>query len=225
MFFYRTIEERLDEWFSPDLRKNKRHLDYSDTFIEIEETEEQGKALVRFNLRGKKSLFIKGELTNIQFMQKSSKDNKKENKPVAEFSEDFEKNKKGSRKAADGIIFVFESNSVISLHIIELKATINSNTWRKIKYQFSNALIRALAIQGILEITINNVYSAYIKDSLSTIPNSSLEINGNPSKIPKEFTEWEKASNEVALSGTNNPFKHTKIELDKNGFGEIDLTI
>lgn len=201
MLFNRTLQERLNLWFNQTYLKDET-IQYSNYSIKIEESTKDGQALVEFHPYGKYAFFIKGENAHSGYL-------------------------KEGLAVADSIIFIIEEENeekiIASLHIIEIKKSIDFNEWKHIKFQFSGALIRALAIKGILELTVKGVYfyTAYQNSSLETRP--ALSQHQNKVMQNEDLKEW--VTDIISLKGISHKFKHTKIKLDKNGFGEINLTI
>lgn len=134
-----------------------------------------------------------------------------------------------NKKCADGIVFVKADEDIWDLHIIELKKTISLKHWKKVKEQFEGALIRALAVKGLLNINIGKVifYTAYRRDKLSEKELEQSEDTsllrhpvGEPmSKPPVE--DWQSEYYHVSWYEKG---KHLKIQLDEEGKGAYTVT-
>ena len=55
------------------------------------------------------------------------------------------------QKVADWIVIEFINQSLVNLHIIELKRTLRDSTWQKVKEKFKGALKNSFLLKGLFE--------------------------------------------------------------------------
>jgi len=125
------------------------------------------------------------------------------------------------QKVADWIVLEFLNSKEVVLHLIELKRSIKTNSWQKIKEQFKGAYEHSALLKGLFDYEIKDVicYSAYVFDKLN------LESTSNPILLKnslgndeyKSAIDWKKEK----ISMHNIDFLHVKIELNlENGIGK-----
>ena len=129
------------------------------------------------------------------------------------------------KNCADHFIFENSDRGWI-LHIIEMKKTVYTRQWRKIKNQFEGGLLHAITFARLLEIDLSldkvYLYTAYRNDKF----NDKGYSKANPVKMhsagnreeKKEKREWN--SEKVTINCiTPYCFIHKKIRLDSEGNG------
>lgn len=135
-----------------------------------------------------------------------------------------------NNKCADYVIFE-SGDDICILHIFELKRTVKKDEWEHIKQQFSGALQNALALAGVLEVSISlenvQLHTVYRNDKLNDA--------ANPAVLRKKLHDKSAGSKDSAGSDWNSRqislefpqgvlFSHHKIKLDiENGTGEYTL--
>ncbi|MGB8954577.1 MAG: hypothetical protein WCC10_04340 [Tumebacillaceae bacterium] len=131
-----------------------------------------------------------------------------------------------NRKCADGIIIELDpaDQSQARVHIIELKKSMGSRTWEKVKEQFYGASLRALAFAssvGIHRILSIHYYTGYVDDdemkkSIETTRMQS-EITGTIARKvrtainPEELKEWQLDT--VKVFEDHEGFSHLRVLL------------
>ena len=128
-----------------------------------------------------------------------------------------------NQKCADYAVFELNGSKLV-VHIFELKKTINSGNWKKIKEQFMGAYLRIGAIAGVLEESVSEVrlYSCYVDDSLTENIIAKRTALSNP-EIRKDFNSWEVPNIIFNYSAGDVTCTHTRILLDACGVGSYQL--
>jgi len=134
------------------------------------------------------------------------------------------------RKLADGIVLQVSETGAV-LHLIECKKVIKDGNWEHIKSQWSGALQTALALCGVLGLTVSEnqrvfLYSAYREDKLSPSNNTNPALlkmlTGARSSDPiPPALEWGRQN--VKILGCQ--FRHHKIQLDPAGHGHFQIEV
>lgn len=134
------------------------------------------------------------------------------------------------QKLADGIVLQYGETDV-TLHLVECKKTIREKSWASVKLQWSGALQTALALCGLLGLPAPTkehifLYSAYRDDKLSPANNVNpvllkLPVGASPSVSAPHVLEWQAA--DVNVLGKR--FKHHKIQLDEDGYGQFQIGV
>lgn len=118
-----------------------------------------------------------------------------------------------NEKCADYIMYEKKEDEWY-LHIFELKRSIGSSEWDKIKAQFAGALQNAEALAGFLGISINEVrvYSAYRNDKLNDFANP-IKLHNKIRMNSSGKTDWNDSRIKLDYP-MKQKFLHTKIKLD-----------
>lgn len=131
---------------------------------------------------------------------------------------------------ADYVMYEYRDNVWIP-HIFELKRSIGTKEWDKIKKQFAGAMQNALAIAGFLGIDADvanfRVYSVYRNDKLNDYANPAkahykIHMKCGERAKPEE-SDWNQEKLELDFIGKRE-FVHSKIRLDvENGEGRYSI--
>lgn len=136
-----------------------------------------------------------------------------------------------NKKCADYVLF--ENNEERwSIHIFELKRSVSADEWKKIKIQFAGALQNALALAGVLGISVelNNIelYTVYRNDKLNDAANPArlrCNMHKQENRQKTDYRDWNESTITIDFVG-NVAAKHHKIKLDiESGTGECELGI
>lgn len=181
------LQERLS-WLDKNL------VQASNEYITLEETRQDGRALLQCKL----------ENYCISF-------NKIENMKIPHFVD---------QKCADALVFERLPNGNWVVHVLEFKRKVTPEKWGDIKKQFSSAVRRALLFMGILGITnVNKIkcYTAYRAETLSTNPTLLKARTG----FTQNEIDW--LTDNIHLDIINQRVEHKRITLDTEGYGEVTL--
>ena len=128
-------------------------------------------------------------------------------------------------QVADGTVLEFLEDDTVNLHIVEIKRTINSDRWIKVKNQFEGGLINSFGLCGVLNQKVKNIilYTAYVYDRFkwtdSADPVDFKNSLGSKEKI--SVLDWN--NSQVGL--LHRKFTHVKIKLNANGNANYTLRI
>ncbi|SET36981.1 hypothetical protein [[Clostridium] polysaccharolyticum] len=96
-----------------------------------------------------------------------------------------------SKKTADCIMFEQKDSKTWALHIFEMKATVKSKEWGKIREQFRGAYYNALAIAGYLGIESyikeTKLYTCFQKDKITEDPSMVRGVLNDANSLIKEW--------------------------------------
>jgi hypothetical protein len=119
-----------------------------------------------------------------------------------------------NQKVADWIVVEFLIDKQINLHLIELKRTITTSSWQKIKEQLKGAYEHSFLLKGLFDYEINEIfcYSAYVYDKLNNIntTNPIFLKNSLGDKSQTSAVDWE--NNKINIH--NLSVFHKKIVLE-----------
>ena len=133
------------------------------------------------------------------------------------------------RNHADGIVFAQRPDGRWEAHIIECKATVSDNAWRKARKQFLGTRVFADAVAGVTGISISDaaLYTAYrtskIDPATSTDPIINVVPVGSASTRRDDAryagrVEW--ASDDIIIDGFGRvPHRKLHLTLDEAGVG------
>lgn len=171
--------------FPGELQKRLDLLDshlivISDSQIHIDEKREQGRADLTLNLQNPCILFRGLENHKLGYFR--------------------------NQKCADHVLFEQKDNVWI-LHIFEMKRSVGEKEWKTIKEQFRGAIQNALALAGVLDITVDLnkvcVYSVYRNDKLNDV--------SNPVKLRYQMHDREQRKREEDCQDWNEDWSYVKI--------------
>lgn len=146
---------------------------------------------------------------------------------------DLENKKLGyfrNKKCADYIVYENRASGWI-LHVFELKRSVGQKEWLAMKEQFKGAIQNALAIAGVLGISIElaqvRIYSVFRNDKLNDYANTARlhsklheTTRGN---LPADCEDWDKESAKLDFLDQE-WYTHSKVRLDvENGTGSLVL--
>lgn len=166
--------------------------------VKVEEKEEAGKAEVLFS-----------STTNVLMSISLSQENRLK---YINYSE-----------VADGTVVELLENDKINLHIVECKKSVNEEKWEKVKNQLRGGIVNSLALGGVLNKSIKNIflYTAFRNESFKK------ENSTNPVLLKATLGTNQKSSsldwNDESIKILKNYFKHIKIQLDDNGYGKVEF--
>jgi len=118
-----------------------------------------------------------------------------------------------NQKVADWIVVEFLNDNQINLHLIELKRTITTSHWQKIKEQLKGAYEHSFLLKGLFDYEINEIfcYSAYVYDKLNNLntTNPVFLRNSLGNKSQTSAIDW----NNDKINIHNLSVSHKKIKL------------
>ncbi len=179
----------------------KDFIEPSNKIIHLEETEEEGKSELDFEVNSEENLIIKNldkKSTEIHFFNNDSK--------------------KSMFKRVDHIVFEHVSDNNWKLHLIEMKSSIFDKKWIEVKGKFRASYLLSQAIAAMLEMNIVDtcMYTTYENVHFScpdTMPSSRRLPLGVPLIKPQE--EWN--GGDVTLNfGIAESFSHISIQMKRN---------
>jgi len=123
-----------------------------------------------------------------------------------------------NKRRADGILFT-KSETGWDLFVVELKKTVKTKEWRKIKEQWHGAWLHAMALSGVLEAPLSKKIRFVVAYQNERVVQESpdpvfLKMVGR--KMPQEVLEWRKNKAELDELGE---VSFEKIRLDECGTG------
>lgn len=176
-------------------------VEWSKNIIFLEETDEEGKSELNFQVVSDENLIIKNvdkKHTDLYFFQNGST--------------------KSMFKRVDHIVFEHISNNNWKLHLIEMKSSIFDKKWAEVKGKFRASYLFSQGIAAMLEMNIVDIcmYTTYENVHFSksgTMPSSRRLPLGVPQIKPQE--EWDAGS--VSLNfGIGIKFSHIPIQMKRN---------
>lgn len=176
-------------------------VEWSTNTIHLEETDEEGKSELDFQVVSNDNLIIKNvdkKHTDLYFFENSGT--------------------KSMFKRVDHIVFENVSENNWKLHLIEMKSNIFDKKWIEVKGKFRASYLLSQGIAAMLEMNIVDIcmYTTYENVHFSkpdTMPASRRLPLGVPQIKPQE--EWDEGS--VGLNfGTRIKFPHISIQMNRN---------
>lgn len=135
---------------------------------------------------------------------------------------EFAHTKNSMRKSVDHVILTFKDETW-SLHLLEMKSSVNDSKWVDIRGKFRASYLNVLALCVFLGIKIDNTY-AYTTYERELFTDAQTTTNPIALKAPlgekklSEKAEWESGTVGINL-GEKVIFKHRKIKMDRTGDG------
>lgn len=127
-------------------------------------------------------------------------------------------------KCADGGIVAFKNSTTVSIHIVELKSSVNLRRWEEVKSQFNGMLLNSLALLrlGGIQIDVNEVkcYLAFTKDKITAQISASPVLQKNMPGLNNSMTgkDWNSPIIKLPL-GLSATFSKHQRDAD----GNLDL--
>lgn len=126
------------------------------------------------------------------------------------------------QKVADWIVLEFLDDDHINLHLIELKKTITTANWQKIKEQLKGAYEHSFLLKGLFDYKINKIfcYSAYIHDKFDNVNTANLILlkNSIGNRSQTSAIDWNK--NKISIHNLIVPHIKIKLQLGNDGIGQ-----
>lgn len=202
------IEFVKDNLFLPD------YFSDNQTLYDLHERKESGKSVLKVTLNSLDNLCIE-DFDN--------------SKKCGFFKQDREF---GMQKSVDHVIFQNCSGNC-TLHLIEMKKTVGSETFKGVKRKVRSSYLNALAIAVALGITITQTiaYTSFLELKFDT----EADTNSNPQiykpmlgerAIDVKKDEWDKDLMHINL-GKTITIRHCPIQMFDSGeemTGDLDLT-
>ena len=132
----------------------------------------------------------------------------------------------GLHKSSDHVVFQCK-DGVWYLHIIELKTTVGSQTWKDVKKKFRTSYFNCMALAKVLGIAISDdrvyAYTTYETENYgknTTSPAELRPILGEKAEDPMQ--DWNNGQlNSLPLAPEKKIFKHTKIQVTRTERGLV----
>jgi hypothetical protein len=127
-----------------------------------------------------------------------------------------------NRKRADGIIFLPDGKGKWNLLLIELKRSIGNSTWELIKKQWHGAWLHAIALAGVLEITLTGrvkVMAGYRQAKLGDENADPILLKSGGAALTANH-EWKSGTVPVAELGQ---VSLHRCQLNEHGLGEFSF--
>ncbi len=129
-------------------------------------------------------------------------------------------------KCADFALLLARDNDEFEAHIVEHKRAIGKDEWERVQKQLEWALVRLLAIAGVVGIRIEGVvvYTVFCNDKLSREGSSNPAIMKVP--VGEAATRWTHARRsweraKVHLEVFDRDVDHFKIQTAANGLAAV----
>lgn len=137
-----------------------------------------------------------------------------------------------NQRSVDGALLIPIKPTAFSVHLIELKKSVDETKWQDIKEQLSCSWLRIKAICGMLDIEVDSVtcYTGYQNDNLSTNPalmklplGLSASSSSPASQFLRQRAEW--YGKKISIDFWDKKLvTHHRVPLDAAGLGSIALS-
>ena len=138
-----------------------------------------------------------------------------------------------NQKCVDGIVISISQDNLAAIHIVELKSTIGSKTWKRVQNQFRGSILRAFSFCGTIGVKIKSLclYTAFVENADEQIREmqsnitSSFAKKAHVGRNQKKEYDWE--MEEISLFEGESKFSHKVINMTNGGeknFGSYQVT-
>jgi hypothetical protein len=134
-----------------------------------------------------------------------------------------------NKRCADCILWEKMGNKCYRLHLFEMKMTMDTNNWAKVKAQYHGAFLRSLMITGLLGVSIDpciHLHTVFHRDKFSSDEQNNTDpameripTDEEPAELEWRNDRWNFLSYGRSPHWEEWGFRHHKIELRMNDNG------